>query len=739
MGAGARAMRGAAMVAALCAWAAHVAAASAVADVEPGFLAAASGRALLQQEAECVPGRVDCDNPDAFEEEFCAPYNGYYTLPGDLQWVLGLSATVGIIMAFFIGANDAANSWATSVGSGALPLRAALILGGIMEWAGALSLGYGVAKTVTKGTAKVTDPECFACGFCDSHMTVFMIGMMSALFSAAIFLLLATATAMPVSPTHAIIGAVVGSTVSGVGFGCLEWKFDGGLSGIIASWVISPVVSGLIAMGAYYVTYYTILEPCALMRWLRLPNRRTNALWGQPILIFIQTFVLVFLILLKSKPTKGWELSLQAGIAMAIAGGVFIFALVFWRPFLRYHLPSNKRLRALEGGGKEEEKPDPTGVAGVVWRVIDWTLLRNEPFIDFGAIFTRWGAALERTCPSFCCVPIHLLGRLFSALGHALTCGGRCNGVDDADAKFERLASKASTDGTPKSVDGDDALKKPSQVTMNGDADASSGDDESAIPGSDEASSSAGSDTDAKPSETPSGLLAQREANIDKETVAEQKLALDTLKNPLDKERNKAAKADLIGGVVRTVTPHALRTADEESEDALWTFSWLLVFTAAWESYAHGANDTGNATGAFTGVYTIFADGLNACSKGETPVWIMAIAGFFVALGICILGYRVITTIGFKLTDINFQRGYCVEFGSTLSVVIATILGLPVSTTHCQVGAVVFVGCAAFGPRHVAWGLFAKIAAAWVLTVPLAAVISGALTAAFRQAVNAQN
>merc|ERR1711903_219398 len=98
--------------------------------------------------------------------------------------------------------------------------------------------------------------------------------------------------------------------------------------------------------------------------------------------------------------------------------------------------------------------------------------------------------------------------------------------------------------------------------------------------------------------------------------------------------------------------------------------------------------------------------GGDSCSKGETPVWIMAIAG------------------------------YCVEFGSTLSVVIATILELPVSTTHCQVGAVVFVGTAAFGPRNVAWGLFIKIAIAWVVTVPLSAVISGALTAAFRQAVN---
>jgi sodium-dependent phosphate transporter len=279
-------------------------------------------------------------------------------------------------------------------------------------------------------------------------------------------------------------------------------------------------------------------------------------------------------------------------------------------------------------------------------------------------------------------------------------------------------------------------MTNPSKVTMDSEAKVESTD----VPPSDEASST--SDSDVAKSESAlksaSTLLSERDENIKKETETEQKLALDTLKNPLNKERNQAAKADLIGGVVRTMTPHRLRTADEESEDALWTFSWLLVFTAAWESFAHGANDTGNATGAFTGVYTVYANGVggDSCSKGDTPVWIMAIAGFFVALGIVIAGYRVISTIGFKLTNINFQRGYCVEFGSTLSVVIATILELPVSTTHCQVGAVVFVGTAAFGPRNVAWGLFIKIAIAWVVTVPLSAVISGALTAAFRQAVN---
>lgn len=98
-------------------------------------------------------------------------------------------------------------------------------------------------------------------------------------------------------------------------------------------------------------------------------------------------------------------------------------------------------------------------------------------------------------------------------------------------------------------------------------------------------------------------------------------------------------------------------------------------------------------------------------------------------------GYRVIRTIGKELTLINYQRGFCIEFASTLTVVIATFMEMPVSTTHCQVGAVVFVGAAAFGPTKVAWGLFGRIVLTWVLTLPIAALIAAAVTAALRPAI----
>merc|ERR1719510_125040 len=94
-----------------------------------------------------------------------------------------------------------------------------------------------------------------------------------------------------------------------------------------------------------------------------------------------------------------------------------------------------------------------------------------------------------------------------------------------------------------------------------------------------------------------------------------------------------------------------------EQRDAIWVFRNLLVFNACLESFAHGSNDTANATGAFSAVYQIYTAG-NDCQKSDSEVWIMAVAGLFVALGVGTLGYRVIRTIGTELTMIDFHKGF---------------------------------------------------------------------------------
>lgn len=139
--------------------------------------------------------------------------------------------------------------------------------------------------------------------------------------------------------------------------------------------------------------------------------------------------------------------------------------------------------------------------------------------------------------------------------------------------------------------------------------------------------------------------------------------------------------------------------------------------------------------GAFSAVWLTYSNGLTSCDLSETPSWVMFAGGLFVCLGVYFLGHRVMQTVGFGLADINFLRGFCIEFASTAAVVLATFLNLPVSTTHCQVGAVIFVGWTAFGRRHVKWGMFGWIGLTWIVTLPLSAGLAAVLLAVGRTAV----
>ena len=261
--------------------------------------------------------------------------------------MLGSGAFVAIVMSFCIGGNDSANSWGSTVGSGAIPLRRALLLGGVGEWLGATLLGAGVSNTIQKGVSHPDDPQCWACGYCDSRMSVYALGMLAALIGASVFLFAATFCKMPVSTTHAIVGGVVGMTLVGTAdspaFPCLSWgPWPHGLGSIIASWVISPLLSGLIAM-------LILLATDRLCVRSQRPVR--NALIGLPLLYGLTTLTMVLLTLVKSRPTKHWPSSAVLGTALGLSllTGLVVQLLVV--PRVRASLQTHFPPEALRGDG----------------------------------------------------------------------------------------------------------------------------------------------------------------------------------------------------------------------------------------------------------------------------------------------------------------------------------------------------------------------------------------------------
>lgn len=159
-------------------------------------------------------------------------------------------AGIAFYVATYLGGNDVANSMGTSVGSKALTLRQAIIIAGILEFTGAVLFGQRVSQTLATGVVKT---ELFA-----STPLLFLLGMVSVLLAGGVWLQIATRRGLPVSSSHAIVGALAGFSALGAGFTAVRWQT---LTLITLSWMITPLVSGLIAF-----LFFTLLKILVLDR-----------------------------------------------------------------------------------------------------------------------------------------------------------------------------------------------------------------------------------------------------------------------------------------------------------------------------------------------------------------------------------------------------------------------------------------------------------------------------------------
>lgn len=343
-------------------------------------------------------------------------------------------------------------------------------------------------------------------------------------------------------------------TIFAVGGECLNWKFSGGLAGIVASWIISPILSGVIAIVLYEITNRLVFTS-------KHPSR--NAIRSLPLLYAGSTFTMVFLILLKSKPTKKMDKWYMVLIA---AGATIVVATI-----VRYVLvPYVKR-----------------------------SILSPSPDMD---------------------ISIHL---------------DADRATDMSDGARVLVHSPAFTKGN---------VEEPMHLDID-------------------------------------------------------------------------------------------HTQSADHQAAMKVFKYALLLVATLESYAQGANDIANSTAPLSAVYTIYQDGLQSCKNFDTPVWMMAIAGGFVFIGINTLGYKVMLTVGSKISSINIHRGFCMELASTITVVVATLLKLPVSSTHCEVGAVVLLSVYTVGKSKVSLRTVGMIVSSWFITLPFAGLLATLFTALLRPAV----
>ena len=219
---------------------------------------------------------------------------------------LALAGLFGLFMAWGIGANDVANAMATSIGSGALTIRKALIVAAVFEFAGAVLAGGGVTSTIRSGiidsTYVVDEPE------------LLVFGMLAALMAAGIWLLVASRKGWPVSTTHSIVGAIVGFAVVAYGSSSVDW---GKVGTIVMSWVISPLTAGIFAFFIFNSIQRLILRP---------ENPLERARRYAPIYVFFTVALISLVTILKGLRHVDIELTatqaylVSAVLAAAVAG-----------------------------------------------------------------------------------------------------------------------------------------------------------------------------------------------------------------------------------------------------------------------------------------------------------------------------------------------------------------------------------------------------------------------------------
>jgi len=149
------------------------------------------------------------------------------------------------------------------------------------------------------------------------------------------------------------------------------------------------------------------------------------------------------------------------------------------------------------------------------------------------------------------------------------------------------------------------------------------------------------------------------------------------------------------------------------------------VGTACYVALAQGANDVANAIGPLAVIYFLVKTG-DVGAKVPVPIFLLLFGGIGIAIGIAMAGHRVMDTIGRRITTLTNTRGFAVEFAAATTVMVASKMGLPVSTTHAAVGGVMGVGLAR-GIDAVNFRIIFQIMIYWVLTVPAAAITSMAL------------
>ncbi|XP_034047765.1 sodium-dependent phosphate transporter 1-B [Thalassophryne amazonica] len=664
----------------------------------------------------------------------------------EYTWLLVVGFIIAFILAFSVGANDVANSFGTAVGSGVVTLRQACILATVFETLGSVLLGAKVSETIRKGIIDV--------GMYNGSEQVLMAGSVSAMVGSAVWQLAASFLKLPISGTHCIVGATIGFSLVARGQQGVRWLE---LLRIVGSWFLSPLLSGIMSGIVFYFVRMFILHK---------KDPVPNGLKALPVFYAMTMGINLFSIMFTGAPTLGFDKIPWWGILLISLACSLLTAIVVWFvvcPYLK-----KKIQRDVKSSSPSEsplmDKKDLKEPHCPILKETSTPAANRTPTAELQAATEERRVAFD----------IEESDDDTRERKVAFDIGDS----DDADNNGENEAPKQvqsdnqhanGSTNCPHQVHFNKLVQlnnKPAHMTNNGYNQYHTVHKDSGLYKDllhklhlARVGDCMGEGSD-RPIRRNNSYTSYTMAIIGlhgdfRHKEAETRAAEDGAKGPGGQDRKRVrmdSYTSYCNAVAEHTTPEGLGAGDvivevgmedagssqssldderpdSDKPEVSVLFQFLQILTACFGSFAHGGNDVSNAIGPLVALWLVY-ESSSVTSNEQTPTWLLLYGGVGICAGLWVWGRRVIQTMGKDLTPITPSSGFSIELASALTVVVASNIGLPVSTTHCKVGSVVAVGWLR-SRKAVDWRLFRNIFMAWFVTVPIAGLISAAVMAIF--------
>lgn len=563
------------------------------------------------------------------------------------------------------GANDVANAWATSVSSRSISYRQAMVFGAIFEMLGAITVGARTAQTIKNG---IIPNSAFR-----GDAGVQMLAFTCALAAASSWVMWCTRHSAHVSSTYSLISAVAGVGVATVGSAKVQWGWNGGkgLGAIFAGLGMAPAIAA-----GFGASIFLLIKLVVHIRKNPVPW----AVWTSPFFFLIAGTICTLSIVYKGSPKLGlnakpsWYI---ASVTMGTGAGVALLSAIFFLPYV--HAKVIKKDHTLK-----------------------WYMFLMGPLL------------FKRPAPAD--------GEL-----------GRSTVPNYAVVQHEE--DLQDSPGAPHSPDGEGDLKAPvntekSVATV-------------------EAAQYTYKELVAQGQERLHAKLRKKRGPIgwamrtlhDNPMGAGQIYEFKNMKIFL-KRLPAMVVVGLLYGVHYDI--HAAQTgiagtpdgermarvyahAEKYPNETEHLYSFVQVLTACTASFAHGANDIGNAVGPWAVIYEAWKTGNAAASKAPVPIWQLAVLSATISLGLITYGYNIMKVMGNKITYHSPSRGSSMEMGAAITVLLFSQYSLPVSTSMCITGATVGVGLCNGTIRAVNWQRVGLLLFSWIMTIPIAGTLGGVI------------